>query len=35
VSRIRIKEFSQREPYFKAKVDVIDEGLAQASRSKP
>jgi len=27
VSRIRAKEYFQREPYFKAKVDVIDEGL--------
>jgi ATP-dependent Lon protease len=29
VSRIRIKEYVQREPYFRAKVDVIEEGLVQ------
>lgn len=29
VSRIRAKEFIQREPYFKARVDVIEEALVQ------
>ena len=29
LSRIRIKQFAQREPYYVAKVDVIDESAAQ------
>ena len=29
VSRIKVKEYIQREPYFKARSEVIDEGLAQ------
>ncbi|MEI9475238.1 MAG: endopeptidase La [Deltaproteobacteria bacterium] len=29
VSRIKIKEYVQREPYFRAKVDVMEDGLAQ------
>jgi ATP-dependent Lon protease len=29
VSRTKVKEYLQREPYFKAKVEVIDEGLVQ------
>ncbi|MGZ3570201.1 MAG: endopeptidase La, partial [Thermodesulfobacteriota bacterium] len=29
VSRMKVKEYFQREPYFKAKVEVIDEGLVQ------
>jgi ATP-dependent Lon protease len=29
VSRMKIKEYFQREPYFKARVEVIDEGLVQ------
>jgi ATP-dependent Lon protease len=29
VSRIRTKEYHQKEPYFKARVDVYDEGMVQ------
>ena len=29
VSRIKVKEYIQREPYFKARSEVLDEGLAQ------
>jgi ATP-dependent Lon protease len=29
VSRMKVKEYFQREPYYKAKVEVIDEGLVQ------
>ena len=29
VSRIKVKEYIQREPYYKARSEVIDEGLAQ------
>ena len=29
VSRIKVKEYIQREPYFKARSEVIDEGLVQ------
>ena len=29
VSRMRIKEYIQRDPYFKAKIDVLDEGIVQ------
>jgi ATP-dependent Lon protease len=29
VSRIKVKEYFQREPYYKARVEVIDEGLVQ------
>jgi len=29
VSRMRIKEYVQRDPYFKAKIDVLDEGIVQ------
>ena len=29
VSRIKIKEYVQREPYFRAKVDVMEEGFVQ------
>ena len=29
VSRIKIKEYVQREPYFRAKVDVMEDGLVQ------
>ena len=29
VSRMKVKEYIQREPYFKARSEVIDEGLAQ------
>ncbi len=29
VSRIKIKEYVQREPYFRAKVDVMEEGLVE------
>jgi ATP-dependent Lon protease len=29
VSRMKVKEYFQREPYFKAKVEVIDEGVVQ------
>ena len=29
VSRMKVKEYFQREPYFKARVEVIDEGLVQ------
>src|SRR5512143_1230208 len=29
VSRIKIKEYMQREPYFKARSEVIDEGVVQ------
>src|SRR4030043_1763042 len=29
VSRVKIKEYIQREPYYKARSEVIDEGLAQ------
>jgi ATP-dependent Lon protease len=29
ISRMKVKEYIQREPYFKARVEVIDEGLVQ------
>ena len=29
VSRMKVKEYFQREPYYKARVEVIDEGLVQ------
>jgi len=29
VSRVKVKEYIQREPYYKARGEVIDEGLAQ------
>jgi ATP-dependent Lon protease len=29
VSRIKVKEYIQREPYYKASTDTVDEGLAQ------
>ena len=29
ISRIKVKEYIQREPYFKARSEVIDEGLVQ------
>src|SRR5512136_3473982 len=29
ISRMKVKEYFQREPYFKAKVEVIDEPLVQ------
>ena len=29
VSRVKVKEYIQREPYFKARSEVIDEGLVQ------
>ena len=29
VSRVKVKEYIQREPYYKARSEVIDEGLAQ------